>query len=76
MHPAVADTERAEVEARLRALSPKQAAERDGDDGASVIERIQSANADEILDLIDAELGTADGDGDLTTSGADEEPSR
>ncbi|HYI81476.1 MAG TPA: SDR family NAD(P)-dependent oxidoreductase [Thermoleophilaceae bacterium] len=60
------DAERAEVEARLRTLALKQSSTRE-DDGQRTVERIQSASADEILDLIDAEFGSPDGDGSAAT---------
>jgi acyl carrier protein len=70
------DDERAEIEARLRSLSLKQPEARDADGGASTVERIQSANADEILDFIDAELGVAGGDGDRSRPSSHEETSQ
>jgi acyl carrier protein len=55
--------ERAEAEARLRALAAALPGGGDADDGGrDAVDRIQSASADEILDLIDSELGM-DGDG-------------
>jgi acyl transferase domain-containing protein/acyl carrier protein len=56
------DDERAEVDARLRALAAKlPAADGEDDEGERLVERIQAAGADEIFDLIDSELGAPDG---------------
>jgi acyl transferase domain-containing protein/short-subunit dehydrogenase/acyl carrier protein len=56
------DDERGEVEARLRALAQRQSTAPTERDSQSTVERIQAASADEILDLIDSELGTANDD--------------
>jgi acyl transferase domain-containing protein/acyl carrier protein len=54
------EDERAEVEARLRALATKLPAAPAAEDDERLVERIQAAGADEIFDLIDAQLGTPD----------------